>query len=126
MTNSEQPLPGTRKGNTYELVIHSDFMGRTKFYLRTGEYPDGRLGEIFIDSLRQESFFRHALNGWAMLFSLALQNGIPLARLVHMFTGLEWEPKGRVNSPIAGIDKCASPFDLVVQVLKSEYGAKQS
>jgi ribonucleoside-diphosphate reductase alpha chain len=108
-------LPKRRKGITYALRV-----GGTRLFLRTGEYNDGTLGEIFIDIAKEGSSIRSLLNSFAMAVSLGLQHGVPLAEFVDMFTFTRFEPSG----PVAGHDNikfCTSIVDLVFRVLGFEY-----
>ena len=108
-------LPRRRHGITYALRV-----GGTRLYLRTGEYDDGTLGEIFIDIAKEGSSIRSLLNSFAMAVSLGLQNGVPLPEYVDMFTFTRFEPSG----PVAGHDNikfCTSIVDLVFRVLGFEY-----
>src|SRR5690606_30768405 len=74
-------LPARRAGFTQEVTV-----GEHKLFLRTGEYPDGTLGEIFIDMYKEGASYRALLNCFAVLTSKALQYGVPLEELVDTFT----------------------------------------
>jgi ribonucleoside-diphosphate reductase alpha chain len=108
-------LPGRRKGITQEARI-----GGFKLFLRTGEYKDGRLGEIFIDMHKEGAAYRSMLNCFAMLTSMALQYGVPLEVLVDQFVFTRFEPQG----PVKGHDRvkfATSVIDFVFRSLAVEY-----
>ena len=89
-------LPDRRKGYTQKAVV-----GNHKIYLRTGEYDDGTLGEIFIDMHKEGAALRSLLNNFAIAVSLGLQHGVPLDEYVDAFTFTRFEPSGPVqgNTP---------------------------
>ena len=82
-------LPDRRKGYTQKAVV-----GGHKVYLRTGEYEDGRLGEIFIDMHKEGAAFRSLMNNFAIAISVGLQYGVPLEEYVDAFTFTRFEPAG--------------------------------
>ncbi len=82
-------MPDRRKGYTQKAVV-----GGHKVYLRTGEYDDGRLGEIFIDMHKEGAALRSLLNNFAIAVSLGLQYGVPLDEYVDAFTFTRFEPSG--------------------------------
>src|SRR5690606_34659587 len=83
-----QRLPTRRLGITQEARI-----GGFKLFLRTGEYADGRLGEIFIDMHKEGAAYRSMLNCFSMLTSIALQYGVPLEVLADQFVFTRFEPQ---------------------------------
>ncbi len=85
-------LPGRRKGYTQKAIV-----GGHKVYLRTGEYEDGRLGEIFIDMHKEGAAFRSLMNNFAIAISIGLQYGVPLEEFVEAFTFTRFEPSGIVE-----------------------------
>lgn len=85
-------MPDRRKGYTQRAVI-----GGHKLYLRTGEYEDGRLGEIFIDMHKEGAAFRSLINNFAIAISIGLQYGVPLEEFVEAFTFTRFEPSGMVE-----------------------------
>src|SRR5256886_13225740 len=85
-------MPDRRKGYTQKAVV-----GGHKVYLRTGEYDDGRLGEIFIDMHKEGAALRSILNNFAIAVSLGLQYGVPLDEYVDAFTFTRFEPSGPVH-----------------------------
>ncbi len=87
-----QRLPDRRKGYTQKAVV-----GGHKVYLRTGEYSDGRLGEIFIDMHKEGAAFRSLMNNFAIAVSIGLQYGVPLEEYVEAFTFTRFEPSGLVE-----------------------------
>lgn len=116
----ERPLPKKRSGCTYEVEIYGA-AGRVKMYLRTGLYADGTLGEIFLDVAKFGSDLRSMLSSWAILFSIALQGGVSVHRLVRTFRGVPFEPKGRVVCSLGQVTKCSSILDVVCQILEAEF-----
>lgn len=87
-----QRLPFRREGYTQKVKI-----GGQSVYLRTGEYENGQLGEIFIDMHREGAAFRSLLNCFAIAISLGLQHGVPLEEFVDAFVFTKFEPSGMVN-----------------------------
>ena len=85
-------MPDRRKGYTQKAVV-----GGHKVYLRTGEYDDGRLGEIFIDMHKEGAALRSIINNFAIAVSLGLQYGVPLDEYVDAFTFTRFEPQGPVQ-----------------------------
>jgi ribonucleoside-diphosphate reductase alpha chain len=85
-------LPTRRKGYTQKAIV-----GGHKVYLRTGEYEDGRLGEIFIDMHKEGAAFRSLMNNFAIAISIGLQYGVPLEEFVEAFTFTRFEPSGIVQ-----------------------------
>ena len=86
-----QRLPNRRAGYTQKATI-----GGHNIYVRTGEYEDGRLGEIFIDMHKEGAAFRSLMNCYAIAVSLGLQYGVPLEEYVDAFVYTRFEPSGRV------------------------------
>ncbi len=87
-----QRLPNRRKGYTQKAKV-----GGHKVYLRTGEYEDGRLGEIFLDMHKEGAAFRSLMNNFAIAISIGLQYGVPLEEYVEAFTFTRFEPAGIVD-----------------------------
>ncbi len=85
-------LPDRRKGYTQKASINNH-----KVYLRTGEYMDGSLGEIFIDMHKEGAAFRSLMNNFAIAVSIGLQYGVPLEEFVEAFTFTKFEPSGEVK-----------------------------
>ncbi|MDT8322674.1 MAG: adenosylcobalamin-dependent ribonucleoside-diphosphate reductase, partial [Bacteroidota bacterium] len=108
-------LPAKRHGFVREAVV-----GGHKVFLRTGEYEDGGLGEIFIDMYKEGASFKGLLNCFAVLTSKALQYGVPLEELVDSFTFTRFEPAGVVIGHDA-IKNSTSILDYVFRVLGYEY-----
>ncbi len=107
-------LPKKRSGFTQEARIAGQ-----KVYLRTGEYEDGTLGEIFVDLAKEGAAFRSMMNCFAMAVSVGLQHGVPLKDYVDMFTFMRFEPQGPVDHP--NIKMCTSVIDYLFRVLALEY-----
>ncbi len=108
-------LPKRRKGYIREASISGH-----KIYLRTGEYEDGTLGEIFIDMYKEGAAFRGLLNSFAILASKALQYGVPLDELVDTFTFTRFDPSGPVEGHEA-IKYSTSVLDYVFRSLGYDY-----
>ncbi len=85
-------LPTRRYGVTQEAVV-----GGHKLFLRTGEYADGRCGEIFVDMHKEGAAFRSLMNCFSIAVSMGLQHGIPLETFVEQFTFTRFEPQGPVQ-----------------------------
>ena len=107
-------LPQKRAGHTYEAAIAGQ-----KIYVRTGEYPDGRLGEVFVDFQKPGSPMQELLNCLSIAISLGLQYGVPLEDLVQRFTFTRFEPSGTVRHP--NIKQASSVVDFVFRLLGVEY-----
>jgi len=108
-------LPKKRSGFTQEALV-----GGHKVFLRTGEYGDGSLGEIFVDMHKEGASFRSLMNCFAISVSLGLQHGVPLQTFVNAFTFTRFEP----NGPIQGhpnVKFSTSIIDYVFRVLGVEY-----
>ena len=110
-----EKLPARRKGYTQKATV-----GGHKVYLRTGEYPDGRLGEIFIDMHKEGAAFRSLMNNFAIAISLGLQYGVPLDEYVDAFTFTRFEPAGPVQGNDA-IKNATSILDYVFRELAVSY-----
>ena len=108
-------LPDRRKGYTQKAVV-----GGHKVYLRTGEYEDGRIGEIFIDMHKEGAAFRSLMNKFAIAISLGLQYGVPLEEYVDAFTFTRFEPAGFVQGNDA-IKSATSVLDYVFRELAISY-----
>jgi ribonucleoside-diphosphate reductase alpha chain len=108
-------LPDRRKGYTQKAVV-----GGHKVYLRTGEYEDGRIGEIFIDMHKEGAAFRSLMNNFAIAISLGLQYGVPLEEYVEAFTFTRFEPAGFVQGNDA-IKSATSVLDYVFRELAISY-----
>ncbi|MCE9502051.1 MAG: hypothetical protein K8R21_16340, partial [Leptospira sp.] len=90
--SKRRKLPSRRAGYTQKAMV-----GGHKVYLRTGEYEDGQLGEIFIDMHKEGAAFRSLMNAFAIAISLGLQHGVPLEEFVEAFTFFKFEPNGIVS-----------------------------
>jgi ribonucleoside-diphosphate reductase alpha chain len=110
-----EKLPDRRKGYTQKAVV-----GGHKVYLRTGEYSDGRLGEIFIDMHKEGAAFRSLMNNFAIAISLGLQYGVPLEEYVEAFTFTRFEPAGFVQGNDA-IKNATSILDYIFRELAISY-----
>jgi len=110
-----QRLPDRRKGYTQKALV-----GGHKVYLRTGEYDDGRIGEIFIDMHKEGAAFRSLMNNFAIAISLGLQYGVPLEEYVEAFTFTRFEPAGLVQGNDR-IKNATSILDYVFRELAVSY-----
>ena len=111
----QKKLPKMRKGVTWALKLDDH-----KIYIRSGEYEDGTLGEVFIDLAKEGSTLGGLAGMWSKAVSLALQYGTPLEELVETFTHTRFEPFGRVvNHPT--IRSSTSIVDLVMRTLAVHY-----
>src|SRR6185503_9274377 len=108
-------LPQRRKGYTQKAIV-----GGHKVYLRTGEYEDGKLGEIFIDMHKEGAAFRSLMNNFAIAVSVGLQYGVPLEQFVEQFTFTRFEPHGPVSGH-PNIKFATSIVDYMFRVLGVEY-----
>ncbi|HTV89268.1 MAG TPA: vitamin B12-dependent ribonucleotide reductase [Stellaceae bacterium] len=108
-------LPHRRKGYTQKATV-----GGHKVYLRTGEYEDGRLAEIFIDMHKEGSAFRSLMNNFAIAISLGLQYGVPLEEFVEAFTFTRFEPSGIVEGNDT-IKMATSILDYIFRELAISY-----
>ncbi|MBK1792898.1 vitamin B12-dependent ribonucleotide reductase [Devosia sp. WQ 349] len=110
-----EKMPDRRKGYTQKAVV-----GGHKVYVRTGEYDDGRLGEIFIDMHKEGAAFRAMMNNFAIAISLGLQYGVPLDEYVEAFTFTRFEPAGMVQGNDR-IKNATSILDYVFRELAVSY-----
>jgi ribonucleoside-diphosphate reductase alpha chain len=108
-------LPKKRRGFTQEARV-----GGHKVFLRTGEYDDGSLGEIFIDMHKEGAAFRSLMNCFAISVSMGLQHGVPLENFVEQFTFTRFEPAGPVEGH-PNIKFATSMIDYVFRLLGVEY-----
>ncbi len=115
VVREREKLPDRRKGYTQKAAV-----GGHKVYLRTGEYADGRLGEIFIDMHKEGAAFRSLMNNFAIAISLGLQYGVPLEEYVDAFTFTRFEPAGPVQGNDA-IKNATSILDYVFRELAVSY-----
>ena len=108
-------LPERRKGYTQKAIV-----GGHKVYLRTGEYADGKLGEIFIDMHKEGAGFRAMMNNFAIAVSVGLQYGVPLEEFVDAFTFTKFEPAGLVQGNDS-IKNATSILDYIFRELAVSY-----
>ncbi|MES1153023.1 MAG: vitamin B12-dependent ribonucleotide reductase, partial [Dongia sp.] len=108
-------LPERRKGYTQKAIV-----GGHKVYLRTGEYENGKLGEIFIDMHKEGAAFRSLMNNFAIAISIGLQYGVPLEEYVEAFTFTRFEPNGIVEGNDA-IKMATSILDYIFRELAVSY-----
>ena len=108
-------LPHRRKGYTQKATV-----GGHKVYLRTGEYEDGRIGEVFIDMHKEGAAFRSLMNNFAIAVSIGLQYGVPLEEFVEAYTFTRFEPQGIVTGNDA-IKMSTSILDYTFRELAISY-----
>lgn len=107
-------LPAKRRGFTQKAKINGQAI-----FLRTGEYSDGTLGEIFVDLAKEGSTLRSLMNCFAIAVSVGLQYGVPLEEYVEKFIFTKFEPSGMVDHP--NIKSTTSIVDFVFRCLAYEY-----
>jgi ribonucleoside-diphosphate reductase alpha chain len=107
-------LPAKRRGFTQKAKINGQAL-----FLRTGEYNDGTVGEIFIDMAKEGATVRSMLNCFAIAISIGLQYGVPLEEFVEKFVFTRFEPSGMVDHP--NIKSTTSIIDLIFRSLAYEY-----
>jgi ribonucleoside-diphosphate reductase alpha chain len=110
-----EKMPQRRKGYTQKANV-----GGHKVYLRTGEYQDGSLGEIFIDMHKEGAGFRAMMNNFAIAVSVGLQYGVPLEEFVDAFTFTKFEPAGMVQGNDS-IKSATSILDYIFRELAVSY-----
>lgn len=126
-----EKLPDERVSDTIHFTVMGEDGVVTDGYLQPGFYPDGRLGEVFI-RIAKDSKTNSDLEAWAMLFSLALQHGVPVDEMCGKFIGWHGQPSGRVSPPELVLDgtqnmpMCLSIVDLACRVLRKRYGAREA
>ena len=91
-TNNRSKMPDRRKGYIQKVSI-----GEHKIYLHTGEYDDGKVGEIFIDTNKEGELVKALMNNFAIAISLGLQYGVPLDEFVDAFIETKFEPSGEIK-----------------------------
>ncbi|WP_212524652.1 vitamin B12-dependent ribonucleotide reductase [Actibacterium sp. MT2.3-13A] len=115
VARGRQKMPERRKGYTQKAIV-----GGHKVYLRTGEYADGALGEIFIDMHKEGAGFRAMMNNFAIAVSVGLQYGVPLEEFVDAFTFTKFEPAGMVQGNDS-IKNATSILDYIFRELAVSY-----
>jgi len=114
MIVERRSLPAKRRGFTQKAKINGQAL-----FLRTGEYSDGTLGEIFIDMAKEGATMRSMLNCFAIAISIGLQYGVPLEEYVEKFVFTRFEPAGMVDHP--NIKSATSIIDFIFRSLAYEY-----
>ncbi len=115
VARGREKLPQRRKGYTQKAIV-----GGHKVYLRTGEYVDGTLGEIFIDMHKEGAAFRAMMNNFAIAISVGLQYGVPLDEFVDAFTFTRFDPAGLVQGNDS-IKSATSIIDYIFRELAISY-----
>lgn len=109
-----QRLPATRKG-----LVHKFRVGETKGYIRVGLYPDGSLGEVFLTVAKAGSTLQGMMDSFAVLLSLSLQHGIPLAVIAKKFRHVRFPPNGFTGDK--KIPTASSLIDYLFAWLQREF-----
>ena len=115
VAQGREKMPERRRGYTQKAIV-----GGHKVYLRTGEYSDGSLGEIFIDMHKEGAGFRAMMNNFAIAVSVGLQYGVPLEEFVDAFTFTKFEPAGMVQGNDS-IKNATSILDYIFRELAVSY-----
>jgi len=102
-------MPDRRKGYIQKATI-----GDHKVYLHTGEYEDGKIGEIFIDTSKEGELVKALMNNFAIAISLGLQYGVPLDEFISAFVGTKFEPSGKVH----GNDRILSATSILDYIFR--------
>ncbi len=102
-------MPDRRKGYIQKVTI-----GNHKVYLHTGEYNDGKLGEIFIDTSKEGELVKALMNNFAIAISLGLQYGVPLDEYVNAYVGTKFEPSGKID----GNDRILSASSILDYIFR--------
>ena len=102
-------MPDRRKGYIQKVSI-----GNHKVYLHTGEYEDGKIGEIFIDTSKEGELVKALMNNFAIAISLGLQYGVPLDEFVNAYVDTKFEPSGKV----AGNDRIISASSILDYIFR--------
>ena len=102
-------MPDRRKG-----YIQKSTIGNHKVYLHTGEYEDGKIGEIFIDTSKEGELVKALMNNFAIAVSLGLQYGVPLDEFVSAYVGTKFEPSGKVQ----GNDRILSATSILDYIFR--------
>jgi len=114
-------LPNRRRGYNQKISVVGRDGKKLAIHMRTGNYADGTIGEIFVDIAQNaDPSLRAMLNMWAMAVSLALQHGCPLDTLVEMYTFTKFDPSGPVRDH-ARIKMCTSIVDAIFRDLAINY-----
>jgi ribonucleoside-diphosphate reductase alpha chain len=119
---ARERLPATRKGRTKRIHLHYRVEGadaELKIYCSTGEYEDGRLGEIFLKADKAGSTISGLLDALSITASLALQSGVPVEVLVEKWARMQFEPSGTTTDP--DLPRVSSIVDAVARWLRRRY-----
>jgi ribonucleoside-diphosphate reductase alpha chain len=111
----KRPLPTLRKGFTKEVAV-----GGHELVMRTGEYPDGTLGEVQVDMYKRGSSYGELMTAFSQAVSIALQHGVPLEEFVDTFTFTKFDPAGVVTGH-PNIKNATSPVDFIFRSLAFAY-----
>ena len=117
---TRRPLPDKKKGDNVKARI-----GGHSVRLITGEYPDGRLGEIILVTSKEGAAWRAMLNQFAIAVSIGLQHGVPLEAFVKVFTFQKFEPSGMVEGGSGRVKMASSLVDWIFRELAIEYAGRE-
>lgn len=116
-------VPDRRPNWRQKVAITDNEIGRHTFYVEFGEYPDGRLAELFIVAHRHNTFARGTLDALARSASLALQSGTAPHEMAHTLMDMTYPPSGAVDAPSSTVKTCTSLADYIAQEIMASYGA---
>jgi ribonucleoside-diphosphate reductase alpha chain len=119
LDKARERLPRTRKAQTRSFRLYNDTGGLLEGYLITGEYPDGRLGEVFVNVSKQGSTMGGVLDAFSIVFSIALQYGVPPEVMLDHLRDMYFEPFGNTDDP--EIEKVRSIMDYLARRLSLDY-----
>lgn len=120
---AREPLPERRQVWRQKVTILDAVTGSHTFYVDFGEYPDGRLAEVFITTHKCGTFARGTLDSLARAISLALQSGTSPQDMAHQLCGQNYPPQGVVQADGSTVTACSSVADYVGREIRACYGA---
>lgn len=118
---TREPVPDRRQVWRQKVRILDASNGGSTFYVDFGEYPDGRLAEVFITSHRSGTFVRGALDSLARSVSLALQSGTSPRDMARQLRWQDYPPQGKVEAPGSSVTECTSIADYIGQEILACY-----
>jgi ribonucleoside-diphosphate reductase alpha chain len=116
------PLPDEREGTTHKIEIGAP-PKKFEGYATTGVYSDGRVGEIFLEAEKEGTFISGIIDAFAVMFSLALQYGVPLEHIVDKLKNSRFEPDGFTKNP--AIQSTTSVVDYLMKWLELNYNKEK-
>jgi len=106
-------LPSIRTATQFSMHLEGH-----KIFVRISYFPNGKIGELFIDMDKTGSNYRSMLTCFAMAVSIGLQYGVPIETFIEAFVHTRFEPSGETDYP--SVRKCSSPLDLVFRIIGAE------